>query len=179
MEEIVGNQIAAGQVPVQIVRKIGQNYAVDSRFTELMEASQLVLAIRQEVQDANVRRVAARLEAMDKQLDQALVSNDTKTDAALHSEVRNHLRSSENPAALAMEAARLGDMQFIQSVLTTSPTLMGRNHRISREVIEAALAYGIEDKAEAAYARSDLFDKRLELMNSWAKASNVAHNIVT
>ncbi|MEG3163809.1 integrase arm-type DNA-binding domain-containing protein [Sphingomonas sp. PB2P19] len=37
-----------------------------------------------------------------------------------------------------------------------------------REVIEFALAHVIQDKAEAAYARSDLFDKRRELMNNWA-----------
>lgn len=37
-----------------------------------------------------------------------------------------------------------------------------------REVIEAALAHGIKDKAEAAYARSDLFDKRRKLMEAWA-----------
>jgi integrase len=37
-----------------------------------------------------------------------------------------------------------------------------------REVIEFALAHVIKDKAEAAYARSDLFDKRRALMNDWA-----------
>lgn len=37
-----------------------------------------------------------------------------------------------------------------------------------REVIEFALAHVIKDKAEAAYARSDLFDKRRSLMNDWA-----------
>lgn len=37
-----------------------------------------------------------------------------------------------------------------------------------REVIEAALAHGIKNKAEAAYARSDLFDKRRDLMTAWA-----------
>lgn len=37
-----------------------------------------------------------------------------------------------------------------------------------REVIEFALAHVIKDKAEAAYARSDLFEKRLGLMNDWA-----------
>ena len=35
-------------------------------------------------------------------------------------------------------------------------------------MIEAALAHGIKDKAEAAYARSDLFDKRRKLMEAWA-----------
>jgi integrase len=36
-----------------------------------------------------------------------------------------------------------------------------------REVIEFALAHVIKDKAEAAYARSDLFEKRRALMNDW------------
>ena len=35
-------------------------------------------------------------------------------------------------------------------------------------VMEAALAHTIKNKAEAAYARSDLFEKRRELMTSWA-----------
>ena len=34
--------------------------------------------------------------------------------------------------------------------------------------MEAALAHTIKDKAEAAYARSDLFDKRRKLMADWA-----------
>lgn len=37
-----------------------------------------------------------------------------------------------------------------------------------REVIEFALAHVIKDKAEAAYARSDLFEKRRALMNDWS-----------
>ena len=37
-----------------------------------------------------------------------------------------------------------------------------------REVLEACLAHGVKDKAEAAYARSDLFDKRREVMEKWA-----------
>jgi integrase len=37
-----------------------------------------------------------------------------------------------------------------------------------REVSEAALAHTIQNKAEAAYARSDLFEKRTQLMESWA-----------
>ena len=36
-------------------------------------------------------------------------------------------------------------------------------------VMEAALAHTIRNKAEAAYARSDLFEKRRELMESWAR----------
>ena len=36
------------------------------------------------------------------------------------------------------------------------------------EVCEAALAHVIENKAEAAYRRGDLFEKRRKLMNTWA-----------
>jgi len=43
---------------------------------------------------------------------------------------------------------------------------------IPREVCEAALAHTIRNKAEAAYARSDLFKKRRELMERWARYLN-------
>jgi integrase len=39
-----------------------------------------------------------------------------------------------------------------------------------RDVIEMALAHTIKNKAEAAYRRGDLFDKRRDLMAAWAKA---------
>ncbi len=37
-----------------------------------------------------------------------------------------------------------------------------------RDVSEAALAHVVKDKAEAAYARSDFFEKRRKLMERWA-----------
>ena len=43
----------------------------------------------------------------------------------------------------------------------------GETTSFSREVIEAALAHKLKDKAEAAYARGDLFDKRRKLMDEW------------
>ena len=43
---------------------------------------------------------------------------------------------------------------------------------IPREVCEAALAHTLKNKAEAAYARSDLFDRRRELMDAWARYLN-------
>ncbi len=58
----------------------------------------------------------------------------------------------------------------------------GETTGFPREVIEAALAHGIKDKAEAAYARSDLFDKRRELMTAWSNfacASERAENVVS
>lgn len=37
-----------------------------------------------------------------------------------------------------------------------------------REVIEKSLAHGIKDKTEEAYARGELFRKRIKLMQAWA-----------
>ena len=37
-----------------------------------------------------------------------------------------------------------------------------------RAVCEAALAHALRDKTEAAYHRTDLFERRRELMESWA-----------
>ena len=36
------------------------------------------------------------------------------------------------------------------------------------EICEAALAHIVKDKTEAAYRRGDLFEKRRELMATWA-----------
>jgi integrase len=38
----------------------------------------------------------------------------------------------------------------------------------SNKVCEAALAHVIQNKAEAAYRRGDLFEKRRQLMAAWA-----------
>jgi integrase len=43
----------------------------------------------------------------------------------------------------------------------------GETRPEGREVVEAALAHTIKDKAEAAYARSDLLEKRRVLMDAW------------
>jgi integrase len=40
-----------------------------------------------------------------------------------------------------------------------------------REVCEHALAHSLPDKVEAAYRRSDLFDKRRSLMDEWGRFS--------
>ena len=41
-----------------------------------------------------------------------------------------------------------------------------------REVIEAALAHVVQNKVEAAYARSDLFERRRRLMDEWMRYVN-------
>ena len=37
-----------------------------------------------------------------------------------------------------------------------------------REVVEAALAHVVQNKVEAAYRRTDLFERSRRLMNDWA-----------
>jgi integrase len=48
----------------------------------------------------------------------------------------------------------------------------GETTSFPREVIEHALAHQLKDKAEAAYARGTLFEKRRALMDSWATFCN-------
>lgn len=60
----------------------------------------------------------------------------------------------------------------VHGFLSTFRDWAGEMTGFPREVIEAALAHGIKDKAEAAYARSDLFDKRRELMDAWTSVAN-------
>ena len=51
----------------------------------------------------------------------------------------------------------------------------------ARQVCEMALAHTVSDKTEAAYLRGDLFDKRRELMDTWAAyvAASAGAAIVT
>jgi len=52
----------------------------------------------------------------------------------------------------------------------------GETTAYPREVIEHALAHQLKDKAEAAYARGTLFDKRRRLMADWAKYCGTVAN---
>ena len=82
------------------------------------------------------------------------------------------------------EASRLSNMALLMMLrrmgrgdLTTHGfrssfrTWAAERTGFSREVVEAALAHIVENKAEAAYQRGDLFEKRRRLMAEWAKYS--------
>jgi integrase len=43
----------------------------------------------------------------------------------------------------------------------------GETRPEGREVVEAALAHSVRDKVEAAYARTDLLERRRPLMEAW------------
>ncbi|MDO5643073.1 MAG: hypothetical protein Q4G26_11920 [Paracoccus sp. (in: a-proteobacteria)] len=56
----------------------------------------------------------------------------------------------------------------IHGFRTSFKTWAQERTNFPREVSEAALAHTIKDKAEAAYARSDLMEKRRALGEAWA-----------
>ena len=89
----------------------------------------------------------------------------------------------DNPAALVFPAPRggpLSDSTISKLIRELGIQAVPHGFRSSfrdwaaeqsnapHAVMEAALAHTISNKAEAAYARSDLFDRRRELMDAWA-----------
>jgi integrase len=72
-------------------------------------------------------------------------------------------------AALAAVLERMGyDNVTVHGFRSTFRDWAGETTPHAREVIETALAHKLKDKAEAAYARGDLFRKRRRLMQDWA-----------
>lgn len=63
----------------------------------------------------------------------------------------------------------LGFNVDIHGFRTSFRTWVQEKTDVSREVAEMALAHSIKDASEAAYARSDLFEKRRTLMDDWAE----------
>lgn len=67
---------------------------------------------------------------------------------------------------------RMGRDFTVHGMRSTFRDWAGETTAYPREVIEHALAHQLKDKAEAAYARGTLFDKRRRLMADWAKFCN-------
>jgi integrase len=61
----------------------------------------------------------------------------------------------------------LGFAADVHGFRTSFRTWAQERTNFPREVAEAALAHTIRDKSEAAYARSDLFEKRRAMMEAW------------
>lgn len=69
---------------------------------------------------------------------------------------------------MAAVLRRMGRPVTVHGFRSTFRDWAGECTAYSREVIEHALAHQLRDKAEAAYARGTLFDKRRRLMIEWA-----------
>lgn len=69
---------------------------------------------------------------------------------------------------LSKRVKNLGFDADVHGFRTSFRTWTQEKGNYPREICEAALAHGIKDQSEAAYARSDYFDKRRDMMNAWA-----------
>jgi integrase len=74
---------------------------------------------------------------------------------------------SDMSLAAVLKRMGRGDLT-VHGFRSTFRDWAGETTQHPREVIEAALAHRLKDKAEAAYARGDLFIKRRRLMEDWA-----------
>ena len=62
----------------------------------------------------------------------------------------------------------------VQGFPSTSRDWAAGGTNFPSEVVEMALAHAVGNKVEAAYRRGDLFEKRRELMQKWAKFIDTA-----
>jgi integrase len=79
------------------------------------------------------------------------------------------LKAPMSDMTLAAVLKRLGRQDItVHGFRSSFRDWAGETTNFPREVIEAALAHRLKDKAEAAYARGDLLQKRRHLMDAWA-----------
>jgi integrase len=80
-------------------------------------------------------------------------------------------RSSTKPLSnkvFLMALRRMGQKVTAHGFRSCFSDWAAERTNFPREVCEMALAHTIKNKAEAAYRRGDLFEKRAELMETWA-----------
>jgi integrase len=85
------------------------------------------------------------------------------------SEVVRRMNESDEPGALPRWRDVEGRAIVPHGFRASFRMWAGETRPEGREVVEMALAHTIKDKAEAAYARSDLLEKRRVLMDAWAE----------
>lgn len=73
-----------------------------------------------------------------------------------------------SPMAMAMLLRRMEVTDTVHGFRSSFRDWAGECTSFPREVCEMALSHTISNKAEAAYWRRDLFDKRRRLMDAWA-----------
>ena len=74
-----------------------------------------------------------------------------------------------SPKAMHKALRRMGVAVTVHGFRSTFKDWAGECTSVANEVSEMALAHQIESGVEKAYRRGDLFDKRRELMNAWAR----------
>ncbi len=74
--------------------------------------------------------------------------------------------------AMTMTMRRLNRSETVHGFRSSFRDWAAEATNFSREVCEAALAHVVESKVERAYRRTDLFEKRRQLMEAWARLSS-------
>ena len=80
-------------------------------------------------------------------------------------------RSNDKPLSnmvLLMSMRRMQSAYTVHGFRSAFRDWSSERTNFAREICEAALAHIVKDKTEAAYRRGDLFDKRRQLMATWA-----------
>ncbi len=92
-----------------------------------------------------------------------------------------HGKHLSNMAMLNLLNRQLGRPDLtVHGFRSTFRDWVAEQTNYQRELAEAALAHVLGDKTEAAYQRGDMFEKRAELMQSWAEfAKHSTANIVS
>jgi integrase len=92
---------------------------------------------------------------------------------------------SENPdrplsnMAFLMVLRRMGKKITAHGFRSTFRDWAAERTNYPREVCEAALAHAVENKVEAAYRRTDLFEKRRSLIDAWARFATQRGEVVS
>ena len=89
-------------------------------------------------------------------------------------------RALSNMAMLELLQGTMGKAVTVHGFRSTFRDWAAERTNYQRELAEMALAHALRDKTEAAYMRSDMFEKRGRLMNAWAKYCRTmpARNVV-
>ena len=98
----------------------------------------------------------------------ALIGEARRGSALVFESDTKHGRPISNMSMTAVLRRMKLDAVTVHGFRSSFRDWAGETTHFPTEVIEAALAHRLKDKAEAAYARSDLFEKRRDLMNAWA-----------
>lgn len=78
------------------------------------------------------------------------------------------LKRSLSEPSMRRELQALGRTETVHGMRATFRTWAQEQTSCAGDVVEVALAHANADKVEAAYARSNLLDKRRQLMQAWA-----------
>jgi integrase len=97
----------------------------------------------------------------------SLARDEAGPDALVFPGLREGRPLSVMAMAMVLRRMRRGDLT-VHGFRSTFRDWAGETTAHPREVVERALAHGLGDTVEEAYARGDLFGKRRKLMEDWA-----------